>query len=63
LERLEGLTELQELHLTSTPVTDAGLVHLQGLSKLNRLDLSNTLVTDAGVNELQKVLPNCRITR
>jgi hypothetical protein len=32
LALLEPLTKLQTLILTSTPITDAGLVHLEGLN-------------------------------
>ena len=50
---LQGLSQLQELWLDNTKVTDAGLVHLQGLSQLQVLWLDDTKVTDAGLVHLQ----------
>ena len=58
---LKGLTNLKELRLNATQVTDAGLVHLKGLTKLEERYLSGTQVTDAGVAELKKALPKCDI--
>ena len=63
LLHLKGLTSLQTLSLYRTQVTDAGLVHLTGLTSLKSLDLRGTKVTDAGVADLQKVVPNCKITK
>jgi hypothetical protein len=54
LKYLEGLEELQMLWLNSTPVGDAGLVHLQKLPQLRYLVLLfDTRVTDAGLKHLQ----------
>ena len=50
-----------ELALSSTQITDAGLVHLKGLTELTSLGLSSTQVTDAGIAELKKALPKCAI--
>jgi Leucine-rich repeat (LRR) protein len=58
-----GLTQLRELYLTDTQVSDAGLEHLRRLTQLENLNLSNTQVTDAGVNELKKALPDVEISR
>jgi hypothetical protein len=55
------LTNLRELYLHSTNISDAGLGHLKSLNQLERVDLAETGVTAAGVNELQKALPNCLI--
>ena len=41
-----------ELNLSSTQITDAGLVHLKGLTTLQQLNLNGTKVTDAGVVEV-----------
>ena len=51
------------LHLDSTQVSDAGLVHLRGRTRLRVLSLDSTQLTDVGVNELQKALPNLTIYR
>ena len=37
LEHLTGITNLQELCLGKTLITDAGLVHLRGLTKLRQI--------------------------
>ena len=42
LAHLEGLTGLQQLILSSTKVTDAGLVHLKRMNELGILSLDNT---------------------
>ena len=47
--------------LSSTRVTDAGLVHLQELPSLEVLDLRVTQVTVTGVKELRAALPKCEI--
>jgi Leucine-rich repeat (LRR) protein len=47
LEHLKGLTQLRELSLNGTQVTDAGLEHLKGLSELETLSLDDKRVTDA----------------
>jgi hypothetical protein len=57
------LSELRDLSLHATQVTDAGLEHLAGLTQLTTLYLSDTHVTAAGVANLQQALPNCKITR
>jgi hypothetical protein len=61
LVHLHGLSQLRELQLQDTEITDAGLANLQGLSQLQRLSLNNTNVTDQGVKKLVQALPNCEI--
>ena len=39
LVHLKGLTNLRELNLNGTDITDAGLVHLEGLTNLQSLQL------------------------
>ena len=58
---LKGLTQLQDLKLDETKVSDIGLVHLKGLIRLQWLDLRFTKVSDVGARDLQKSLPNCKI--
>ena len=60
---LEGNTQLTELTLTYTNVTDAGLIHLTTLSGLQTLAFGATKVTDDGVKKLQEALPSCKIGR
>jgi hypothetical protein len=55
LANLAGLTELKELGLWGTRVTDKGMVHLAGLSKLESLNLNETSVTDAGLENLKNL--------
>lgn len=53
LGRLTPLTDLQELVLYHTPITDAGMVHIGALKGLTLLDLGDTRVTDAGLNAIK----------
>jgi hypothetical protein len=63
LAQVGRLRRLEELKLSSSEVTDAGLKHLMGLTALKKLELGSTQVTDAGVQELQRALPNLEIVR
>jgi Leucine-rich repeat (LRR) protein len=56
------MTNLTELDLYDTQVTDAGLEHLKGLTSLTKLSLSRTPITDAGLAEIKAALPNCDIS-
>lgn len=49
------LTELQELGLAHTTVTDEGLAQLKDLQNLRSLGLSSTPVTDRGLDHLEKL--------
>ena len=53
MQHLRTLTELQDLYLWGTEITDAGLGHLKGLSGLRSLQLSRTQITDAGLSHLK----------
>ena len=48
-----GLTELNNLGLAGTRVTDAGLAHLRGLTELTSSTSNGTQVTDAGLVHLK----------
>jgi formylglycine-generating enzyme required for sulfatase activity len=50
---LEGLTELQQLHLFGTKITDAGLEHLKGLTRLQQVDLRGAKITGTGLEYLK----------
>ena len=53
LAPLEQLTNVVNLNLRKTSVTDAGLAHLKGLKTLQRLHLEKTAITDAGLEHLK----------
>lgn len=53
LARLKELGSLEDLTLSGTRVTDAGMTDLTGLPHLKRLWLQGTPVTDAGVARLK----------
>ena len=55
------MTQVAELYLGGTQITDAGLECLTGLGGLYRLSLTNTKVTRYGAAKLQQALPNCMI--
>jgi internalin A len=57
----KGLSNLSQLCLGGTQVTDAGLVHLTSLTRLSQLYLVNTQVTDAGIKELKRAVPSLAI--
>jgi Leucine-rich repeat (LRR) protein len=55
-----AITEIRSLRgrftgvdLSSTTVTDAGLLRLRGLSQLQTLNLGSTAITDAGLAHLK----------
>jgi len=59
LTHLSGMTELLELDLRNTAVSDAGLAHLAGLTKLRKLYLrsnpATNKITDAGMVHLKNL--------
>ena len=59
---MSGLTELRELNLYRSRITNAGLAKLHRLSNLQLIDLRYTGVTGAGVNALRAALPNVQVT-
>jgi hypothetical protein len=63
LTEVGRLNQLQNLSLSYTSVTDAGLVHLKGLTNLSDLWLNGTQATDAGLVHLKglKNLPVLRL--
>lgn len=56
-------TELEELDLRDSAVTDKGLWALRTLTELKRLDVRGALVTEKGVGRLAHALPECEILR
>lgn len=56
-------TELEELDLRDSGVTDKGLWLLRTLTGLKHLDVRGAPVTEEGVARLAGVLPDCEILR
>jgi Leucine-rich repeat (LRR) protein len=56
-------SELEELDLRDSAVTDKGIITLRTLKKLKRLDLRGAPVTERGVAALARALPECEIVR
>ncbi len=57
IEPLKSLSQLEELRLEDSYLTDAGLAHVSGLKALQEIDLHKSLyVTDKGLESL-KTLP------
>lgn len=54
---------VQELNLSSTKITDAGLEHLHDLKSLRKLTLTNTDVSNEAVGALSKRLPGLTVAR
>jgi hypothetical protein len=52
---IQWSTSLQNLDLSGTEVTDAGLAYLRTLPGLRVLELNNTAVSDAGLEQLKGV--------
>lgn len=54
-ESLAGLTEMKDLVLAGTSVSDDTLLHVSNLVALERLDLSHTNITDQGLIHLARL--------
>lgn len=61
LRYVNGMLELQQLHLQGDDITDAGLALLGKLAKLRSLRIRSDKVTVTGIQHLQTLLPECRI--
>ena len=55
LSALKEISNIVELDLKNTGITDAGLTHLSSLTSLERLHLEKTKITDAGLKYLQEL--------
>jgi hypothetical protein len=62
LQHIGRMTEMFDLELGRTSVTDRGLQNLARLKKLELLELPAG-ISDAGLKRLQTALPQCCITR
>ncbi len=58
---MKGLTNLIELRLSFTQVSNAGLVQLEGLRNLRQLWIGKSQVNHAGIAKLGRALPGLRI--
>lgn len=54
-----GLTNLENLNLSFTSVTDSGLKKLSGLTSLKSLNLDSRQITDAGLAVLTSKYFSC----
>ncbi len=63
LNFLASHTELEELDLRESAVSDKGIMTLGKLKNLKRLDLRGAAVTESGAAKLARVLPDCEILR
>jgi hypothetical protein len=61
LRGLAALTELEELTLSGTKISDADLDTLARFKKLKRVDLRNTQVTREGAGRLRELLPGAEV--
>jgi Leucine-rich repeat (LRR) protein len=50
---LQSFRSLEDLDLSMTKITDAGLIHLRGLRNLSKLSLQMTGITDSGLVQLR----------
>ena len=55
LRHLADLTDLEELWLIATKITDDGLAHITGCTKLAILSIEATEATDKSVEHLKKL--------
>ena len=61
VQQLKGISEIGVLDLSSTQITDKGLVFLEEMRQLKALDINDTQVTNEGIKKLQQALRNCKI--
>ncbi len=61
LAPLKGLTELIQLDLKGTNVSDASLECLKGFNRLGVLHVEKSRMSEEGVTKLKQSLPDCNI--
>lgn len=59
---LNNISHFNTLHISSAPISDAGLSHLKKLKTLRKIMLDGTLVTDAGLETLSEIKSLERVT-
>lgn len=52
---MQPLTNVRDLWLDGTHITDAGLEHLKGFNRLKRLSLDRTHISDSGLQKLSEL--------
>lgn len=57
------MTNLRNLDLSDTGITNEGLVHIAQIKSLRFLDLTETKVTEDAIERLRAELPDCQIWR
>ena len=64
VDELLQMSQLKQLHLHSSEISDTGLLKLAKLSRLTELSLTVTkgTITDEGIARLRSLLPNCKVT-
>jgi serine/threonine protein kinase/Leucine-rich repeat (LRR) protein len=63
LKVLAGLTNVDDLKLSGTAITTAGLRHLHGLTSLKSIDLGSLHLDKSSVDALENALPGCVVHR
>jgi hypothetical protein len=58
---LEALNQLNDVDLSGSPITDAGIEHLKGLPYLRHINCLGTEVTAQGAEELSRRFPNATV--
>jgi hypothetical protein len=60
---LQKITNLKNVDLGQTRITDRGLEHLKPIESLEYVILTGTTVTPEGVDDLRKALPNADVRK
>lgn len=58
---LNSFSQLHNLDLANTNITNEGLTHVYGLTQLQSINLGGTKVTKDGIDKLKQTLPNCSV--
>ncbi len=61
LAHFEAMTNLLDLNLGPTSVTDAGLVHLRGLKNLRGIQFSLGRISDGAIAKLKRERPKLQV--
>jgi hypothetical protein len=61
LRQLMDMPKLDNVDLTNTSITDAGLEFLSKIKTLEYLHVEGTRVTANGISQVRSALPNCEV--